>query len=364
MKNELLYTIALTQLDGVGYYNAKKIVDYFGSASDFFESPYESLSIDRITKKVFDKANLMSAIELAKGELDFIEKNKISTYVLSDELYPSRLKQCPDAPVILYGKGKVNLNSKKVISIVGTRKITAYGKTIVKELVEKLPEDVVVVSGLAYGVDIEAHKLALETNKSTVAVLAHGLDRIYPSVHSGYAKEMLNNGGLLTDFISGTIPNRENFPKRNRIVAGISEATIVVESSKKGGSLITANVAHSYDRDVFAYPGKSTDINSVGCNFLIKSQKAQLVESAEDILRYLNWDSVSTTKTTQIKMPVGLNINEEKVYNYLSNNGKTNFDKLSFELNIPSFKLSPILLNMEFSGWLQALPGKNFELLN
>lgn len=363
MKTELLQSIALTQLSGIGYFNAKKIIDHFGSATAFFENPSEAVNVNRITQKIINKSNINKALERAKRELEFIEKNTIQALMFSDKAYPALLKECPDAPVVLYGKGNMNLNSTRILSVVGTRKITNYGKALCKELIENLPDDVLIVSGLAYGVDIESHKLALETGKSTVAVLAHGLDRIYPATHSGYAKQMIENGGLLTDFISETNPDRTNFPKRNRIVAGLSEATIVIESAQKGGSLITANVANSYDREVFAFPGKSLDVNSKGCNYLIKSQKAQLVESADDVLKYLNWDLAGKQKSAQLKMPVGLNSVEQKIYDYLNQNNKTNFDELSVKLNLPPYELSPVLLTMEFSGLLNTLPGKNFELV-
>ena len=361
MKNELLHSVALTQLDGVGYFNAKKIIDYFGTASAFFENPKEAINVSRISKKILSESNLNQALKKAYLELDFIEKNNIQTFVLNEPNYPEYLKECPDAPIVLFGKGDLDLNRKRIISVVGTRKITAYGKAICKELIDGLPDDVLIVSGLAYGVDVEIHRLAIEKGISNVAVLAHGLDRIYPSAHSGYAKEMMKNGGLLSDFVSGTNPDRENFPKRNRIVAGMSEATIVIESAQKGGSLITANVANSYDREVFAFPGKSTDVNSKGCNLLIKNQKALLVESAEDIMQYLNWNNKKTSPKQMI-MPIGLTPEEQSIYEVLKQHEKLHFDELASKLNLASSQLSVLLLNMEFSGIVNSIPGKNYQL--
>lgn len=363
MKNDLLHTIALTQLDGIGYFNAKKILTHFNTAKAFFENPYEIDNINRLSSKILSKKNIETALKIAEAEVNFIEKYNIQPLLISDKKFPNALKECADAPIVLYTKGNVDFNSKRILSIVGTRKITNYGKQVCKELIENLPKDVLVLSGLAYGVDIEAHKSAIDYEISTAAVLAHGLDRIYPAAHSGYAKQMLENGALISDFISNTNPDRENFPKRNRIVAGMAEATIVIESADKGGSLITANLANAYDRDVFAFPGKSTDLNSRGCNSLIKNQKAQLVESSEDILTYLGWNNDNASISKQITIPIGLTETEQLIFDHLIAKGKTQFDVLSTNLNIPVSELSVTLLTMEFSGLINTLPGKNYDLV-
>jgi len=364
MNEELFNAITLTQIKGVGYFNAKKIIDYFGNASALFANIDEVSNIERVSKNIFTKDAIDDAKKVAEKELAFIEKNNITVlHITQNEDYPELLKQCADAPILLYTKGNINLNSTKVLSIVGTRKITKYGKDLCKELIENLPQDVVILSGLAVGVDVEAHKWALETNKQTVAVLAHGLDRIYPSTHSGIAKKMLENGGLITDYISDTNPDRENFPKRNRIVAGIAEATIVIESAEKGGSLITANIANSYGREVFAFPGKTNDINSKGCNFLIKTQRAQLVESAQDVLNYLGWSTDKPKeKTKQTKLALNLSDTEQKIYTLIAEKEKIGFDELAVTLNMPANELSVELLNLEFSGLINTLPGKVYEV--
>lgn len=361
---ELFNSITLTQIKGIGYYNAKKIIDYFGSANALFDNLDDVGNVERISKNIFTKDNIDEAKKIAEKELVFIKKHHINTWLLHESSdYPELLKPCADAPIVLYTKGNIKLNNTKVLSIVGTRKITKYGKDLCKELIENLSQDVVVLSGLAVGVDVEAHKWALETKKQTVAVLAHGLDRIYPSTHSGIAKQMLNNGGLVTDYISGTNPDRENFPKRNRIVAGIAEATIVVESAEKGGSLITANIANSYDREVFAFPGKSSDLNSKGCNFLIKTQRAQLVEDAQDILNYLGWaEKKIKEKPKQTSLALNLYNTEEKIYNLIQEKQKIGFDEIVISLNISASELSVNLLNLEFSGLINTLPGKMYEV--
>jgi DNA processing protein len=362
--HELFNTITLTQIRGIGYFNAKKIIDHFGSATALFQNLQEVENIDRLSKSIFTKEAIDEARKIAEKELTFIEKHHINTWLLHESNdYPELLKPCADAPIVLYSKGNIQLNNKKVLSIVGTRKITKYGKDLCKELLETLPQDIVILSGLAVGVDVEAHKWALETNKQTAAVLAHGLDRIYPSTHSGIAKQMLENGGLITDYISGTNPDRENFPKRNRIVAGIAEATVVIESAEKGGSLITANVANSYGREVFAFPGKTSDLNSKGCNFLIKTQRAQLVENAQDILNYLGWTSNKPKENTkQTKLALNLSDAEQKIYSLIADKEKISFDEMVVALNMPASELSVELLNLEFSGLINTLPGKMYEV--
>ncbi|MFP5471572.1 MAG: DNA-processing protein DprA [Bacteroidia bacterium] len=363
MNQELFNAITLTQIKGIGHYNAKKIIDYFGSANALFDNLDDVGRVERISKNSFTKENINEARKIAEKELAFIEKHHINTWLLHESNdYPELLKPCADAPIVLYSKGNIKLNNTKILSIVGTRKITKYGKDLCKELIENLPQDTVILSGLAVGVDVEAHKWALETEKQTVAVLAHGLDRIYPSTHSGIAKQMLKNGGLITDYISGTNPDRENFPKRNRIVAGISEATVVIESAEKGGSLITANIANSYGREVFSFPGKTSDLNSKGCNFLIKTQRAQLVENAQDVLNYLGWtEKKIKEKPKQAQLALNLSDAEQKIYTLIADKEKIGFDELVVSLNMPASELSVELLNLEFSGLINTLPGKVYE---
>ena len=251
-----------------------------------------------------------------------------------------------------------------MISIVGTRQITSYGTEFCKKLIADLaPLDPIIVSGFAYGVDIVAHQAALEHNLQTIGVLAHGLNQIYPKTHKKYVSKIEENGGFMTEFWSSSNPEKENFVKRNRIVAGISEATIVIESADKGGSLITATMANDYNRDVFAVPGRTTDKYSQGCNTLIKTQKANLLSSAADLIYMLNWDIEKETKPVQKQLFVSLDEDEQKIYNYLQKNGKELLDTIALKCDFPIYKISGLLLNMELKSVIRPLPGKLFEAI-
>ena len=283
MDKNLLYHIALTSIPNIGSITAKKLIAYTGSVSQIFNDKKSTLEkIPGIG--AFNAQNIIQnkdfALNLAQHELSFIEKHNINALTYLEDNFPKRLIQCEDGPLVIFSNGEFNFNSQKVISIVGTRNATDYGKEFCENLIfDLMPHKPLIVSGLAFGVDICAHKSAIKNNLPTIGVLAHGLDRIYPAIHTSTAKQMLENGGLVTEFRSGTNPDRENFPKRNRIIAGLSDLTIVIESSKKGGSLITADLANSYNRDVFALPGRINDTQSEGCNALIKQNKAHLIQS-------------------------------------------------------------------------------------
>lgn len=297
MKNhELLCRLALTQLPGIGIAGAHKLLDATeGKVAMLFDHPKDLGDIiPGISPKIASVFDAPEVLRRCEAELSFAEKNHIACLTCDDEAYPSRLRECDDAPLVLFYRGISDLNQRHIISMVGTRNATDYGKDIcmrfIGELKELLP-DVIIVSGLAYGIDIHAHRAALQHKMETIGVLAHGLDRIYPSVHRRTAAEMTQCGGLLTEFMSGTNPDKQNFVKRNRIVAGISDATIVIESANKGGSLITAEIAESYHRDCFAFPGRINDMYSAGCNELIRSNRAVLLQSAEELIKAMNWDS-------------------------------------------------------------------------
>jgi len=289
--NELFYLLALLQVEGVGDIMAKKLLTAFGSAAAVFEAkPNQLRTIDGIGDVLVRKLKDKSIFEKANAEMQFIAQEGIEVLYFTGEAYPERLKHCIDGPVLLFGSGNFDFRNRKLISIVGTRQITAYGTEFCKKLLEDLSfYNPIIVSGFAYGVDIVAHQTALELQLQTVGVLAHGLNQIYPKSHKKYVAKMEHNGGFLTEFWSSSSPEKENFVKRNRIVAGMSEATIVIESAEKGGSLITANLANDYNRDVFAVPGRTTDKYSQGCNELIKTQRAQLITSAADLIYCLNW---------------------------------------------------------------------------
>jgi len=364
-ETDLYYTLALLKIDGVGDIVAKKLINHCGSAEKVFSAKSDFLKrIDGVGDVLLKNLKNTSVFDAAAAELKFIKSNAITVTSYNEEAYPTKLKHCIDGPVLLFSSGNINWNNQKIISIVGTRKITNYGIEFCKKLIEDLfPFNPIIVSGFAYGVDITAHKLALDNNLQTVGVLAHGLDKIYPSVHKKYVAKMEQNGGFITEFWSNSNPDRENFVKRNRIVAGIAEATIVIESAEKGGSLITANLANEYNRDVFAVPGRSTDVYSQGCNLLIKTQRANLLTSAADLVYMLNWDMPESGKEKNIQKQLFVELNEEeqKIYDYLQKNGKQLLDIIALDCDFPVFKMSSFLLNMELKGVIRPLPGKMFE---
>jgi DNA processing protein len=282
-----------------------------------------------------------------------------------DADYPEYLRHCIDSPILLFSKGKIDLAHRKIISIVGTRNITSYGTAFCEQLIEDLaPLNPIIVSGFAYGVDICVQKAAIKHGLQTVGCLAHGLNQIYPKVHSKYIPDVEKNGGFYTEFWSSSQPERENFLKRNRIIAGMSEATIVIESAEKGGSLVTADIAHSYNRDVFAVPGRAEDKYSKGCNDLIKQQKAHMLTSAADLIYILNWQlQDKKTKAIQKQLFIDLDETEQLLYSYLQTNGKQLLDTIALECKLPIFRISSTLLTMEMKGVIRPLPGKLFEAL-
>lgn len=362
---ELFYLLALLKVDGVGDIMAKKLLVNCSKAEDVFKTKTNQLAaIDGVGSVLLKNLKDKSIFEKANQELEFIRKNNITVSYFQEENYPDRLKHCLDSPVLLFSGGNINLKNKKIISIVGTRQITSYGTEFCRKLIEDLiPLDPVIVSGFAYGVDIVAHQFAMDYNLQTIGVLAHGLNQVYPKTHKKYMAKMEENGGFITEFWSSSNPDKENFVKRNRIVAGISEATIVIESADKGGSLITANLANDYNRDVFAVPGRVTDRYSQGCNDLIKTQKANVLTSAADLIYVLNWDLEKKPKVIQQQLFIDLNSDEQKIYDFLLKNGKELLDIIALECDLPIFKISGTLLNMELKGIIRPLPGKMFEVV-
>ncbi|WP_298117828.1 DNA-processing protein DprA [Flavobacterium sp.] len=363
---ELLHLLALLKVEGIGDVLAKKLLNHFPTAESIFKAKASQLSsIDGIGQVVIKNLKNKSVFELAKAELNFIEENDIKAFFYKDENYPKRLKHCIDGPILLFASGNIDFNNRKIISIVGTREITTYGTEFCKKLIEDLaPLNPIIVSGFAYGVDIVAHKAAMENNLQTIGVIAHGLNQVYPKVHKKYVGKMEEKGGFLTEFWSTSNPEKENFVKRNRIVAGMSEATIVIESAEKGGSLITANLANDYNRDVFAVPGRTTDKFSQGCNNLIKTQRAHLLTSAADIMYILNWElQPKEEKVIQKQLFITLENDEQKLYDYLIKNGKQLLDVIALDCDLPVFKTASILLNMELKGVARPLPGKLFEVV-
>ena len=369
MTDKRIYQIGLTMINGVGDVLARQLLQTFGDAEAVFAEKRQTLEkIPGFGSLTAAAVKSPEVLLQAEKELTFIEKNQISCYFLTDESYPKRLKECSDAPVLLYFKGKVDLNSTHIVSIVGTRHITEYGRTMTEELIHALSAsypDLPVVSGLAYGVDICAHRSALKYGLPTVAVLAHGLDRIYPSSHRSVAVEMLSHGGLLSDFPSGTEPDKPNFVRRNRIVAGLAEATIVMESAEKGGSLITADLAFSYGHDVYAFPGRVNDYYSKGCNALIRQNKAGLITSASDLVSALCWDVNKTPSPAPVQAELFFEEDDRAgtVIKLLREKGEIHIDQLATELNLSVRELSSLLFELEMNGRIKALPGNIYKLL-
>ncbi|MCB0754283.1 MAG: DNA-protecting protein DprA [Flavobacteriales bacterium] len=359
------HLIALSMIPGLGDSRIKKLVAYCGGAKEVFSQPQHFLEkIPNIGSKIAASVSSKDVLLKAEKEIAFTEKNGVSIISFLDQEYPQRLKHCDDAPVVLYKKGAGSINPPKAVAIVGTRNATREGKEITEKLVEELAiANVTIVSGLAYGIDIAAHKACLKNNIPTIGCLAHGLDRIYPKLHERTANEMLENGALITDFPIGTNPDRENFPKRNRIVAGMADATIVVEAAAKGGALITAELANGYNRDVFAVPGRVSDPYSEGCNSLIKYLKAAMVTSGKDVLRSMGWDEKASAKKPEVQKKLLINLTEdqEKVVSVLQQQEHT-IDRLSVLAELPMSKVATVLLELEFEGIVSNLPGKVYKL--
>ncbi|WP_325201666.1 DNA-processing protein DprA [Flavobacterium sp.] len=362
--SDLYYTLALLKVEGVGDIVAKKLINHCGSAEKVFsEKRSHLLAIDGVGEVLLKNLKNTSVFDLAQTEIRFIEKENIDFTFYQEPIYPERLKHCIDSPVVLFQSGQIDLQNRKLISIVGTRQITSYGTDFTRKLIEDLsPLNPVIVSGFAYGVDIVAHQTAIDCGLQTIGVLAHGLNQIYPKMHKKYIGKMEQNGGFMTEFWSTSSPERENFIRRNRIVAGMSEATIVIESAEKGGSLITANIANDYNRDVFAVPGRSSDKYSQGCNNLIKTQRAHLLTSAADIVYMLNWELEEKNRNVvQGQLFISLEPEEQRVYDFLQKNGKELLDIIALECGFPIFKISSLLLQMELKGAIRPLPGRLFE---
>ena len=370
MQDEQIYTLALTRIPGLGLMGAYNLVRTLGSASAIFQHRKELKELlPEVSDKLIKALDCPEAFHRAEEELKYAEKNQIQCITLNDAAYPSRLKECEDAPLALFYRGNAPLNALKVISMVGTRHATAYGEDLCQSFIRELKElrpDVLIVSGLAYGIDICAHRAALQHGFATIGVLAHGLDRIYPTAHRKTAIDMMNHGGLLTEFMSGTNPDRQNFVKRNRIVAGMSDATIVVESAIKGGALITAELAESYHRDCFAFPGRTTDIYSAGCNEIIRNNRASLLSSAEDFVNAMGWNLTNnkTKDVIQRELFPELSEEEKKIVQVLHRNPDgIQINTLVVETNIPINRISAILFELEMKGVIHALAGGVYRLL-
>jgi DNA processing protein len=369
-RTELLYQIALKQIQGVGDVIAKNLIAYCGSASTVFNAKKDALMKipqvgEYVAQFVLSSRNNSEIFKRAEEEIKFIEEENITPLFFTDAAYPNKLKNCNDAPILLFYKGNADLNKEKIVAVIGTRNATEYGKQQTEKLMAGLAaENILIVSGLAYGIDVCAHKAALVNKLDTVGVLAHGLDDLYPDLHTNTANKMIHQGGLLTEYVSKTNPDKENFPKRNRIVAGMSDAVVVIESKRTGGALITAEIAHTYNRDVFAFPGEAEAEFSAGCNMLIKRNKAALIENAADLLYAMGWEQTENkkTKSNQFVLPVNLSDDETLLINLIKDTPSIHIDEICAKLQLTPGKVSGLLLQLEFSNLIKSLPGKVYTL--
>ncbi|MGB4578086.1 MAG: DNA-processing protein DprA [Paludibacter sp.] len=366
----LRYKIGITLIKGIGNNLAKNLIAYLGSAEAVFGEKQQNLAkIPGIGDVLSREIVKQDVLKRAEEEIEFIIKNKIQPFYFTDRDYPFRLKECPDSPIMIYTKGNCSLNDGKFIGVVGTRNATETGRENCKKLIAdlaRLQSNTIVVSGVAYGIDISAHKAALEYELPTIGIVGHGLDRIYPAAHRSIAVKMLEKGMLLTEYLSHTNPDRQNFVQRNRIIAGLCDATVVVESAVRGGALITAEMANDYNRDVFAFPGRVDDEWSGGCNALIKNNKASLIESAEDILRFMNWEKQDASSPTNIQTTLFLDLTDEEqqiVSTLRLNSEGLQLNELSLKLEKPISKISSLLLEMEFKGVVKCLPGNVYRIV-
>ncbi|MDR2286702.1 MAG: DNA-processing protein DprA [Prevotellaceae bacterium] len=362
MSDDLFYRIALTMIPGVGGITAKKLIAVFGSPQAVFEAPKSKLeNVLNANVKHLDKNNILRQ---AEKEIAFVNANSIRTLFYTDNDYPYKLNQCEDAPAVIFVKGTANLNNPKIISIVGTRNASNYGLSLCKKFVAELVEKgykPLIVSGLAYGIDICAHTAALSNGLDTIAVMGTPLNKIYPAPHENIARQIEKQGALISEFVTGITIAPSNFVSRNRIIAGLADVTVVVESAKKGGALLTANIANSYNRDVMAFPGRVGDERSQGCNNLIKTNKAALLESVEDLEYQMNWSTKPKSVQKQIEF-VNLTEPEQDILNFLKNKESESVDSISLETGISLPELSAFLLNMEFSDIVTTLPGNRYAV--
>ena len=373
MDQEIFYTMALTRLTNFNYQQALELYKTVGSAQLLFEHRNE---IGDIIKDASPR--LMEALKdwnepmrRAEAEIRFMEEHRIRALTLTSDDYPQRLTECPDAPIIIYYTGNADLNQTRIISIVGTRRMTTYGEDLIRRFIRDLRQycpEVLIVSGLAYGVDICAHKQALENGYPTVGVLAHGLDQIYPYRHREVAAKMINHGGLLTEFMSQTNADKPNFVRRNRIVAGMADAVILVESAAKGGGLITAEIAQSYARSVFAFPGNVGQPYSEGCNNLIRDNGAGLISNAEDFVKAMGW--LDETRLQQAiadgierNLFPDLSPEEQQIVSLLQQTNGLQLNIITVKTGIPIGRLTALLFQLEMKGVVKPLAGGIYHLL-
>lgn len=360
----LIYRVAVTLIPGIGHMNAKKLIAWCGEPEAIFREGRSALmKIPGMAKVLNNNFNKKELLLRAEQEVKFITNSRIRPLYYYDDDYPRRLKQCADSPLMLYYKGIDNLFEKRMLAVVGTRKATSYGKRACQQVIEGFSdEEVVIVSGMAYGIDSCAHRKALSCGLPTIGVLGHGLDRIYPNENRNMAARMLQQGGLLTEFLSQSKPDRENFPKRNRIIAGLSDAVLVVESATKGGAIITAEIANSYNRDVFAIPGRMYDPYSDGCHLLIRRNIAALTRSAEDIRYSMGWEGKVQARKSKTEFLGKYDHDEKIILNIILEKERAPIDDIVLIAGLGASKAASILLKLEFEGVITGLPGKLYEI--
>ncbi len=366
MVEDLIYKLAISMLPGIGPVKARKLISYVGSIEGVFKENVKNLEkIPGIGRILASKINLENVIDNAKKEAEFVSKYNIKTYFYLDKNYPKTLSKFDDSPLMLFVKGNWDFNKGKYLSLVGTRKMSYYGRELCENLVAdlvKLGFKPIIVSGLAYGIDYVAHKSALNNNLKTIAVLGHGLDRIYPASHKELAKKIIENGALITEFAVGSKREAANFVRRNRIIAALSDATIVVETPAKGGSLITAEYAVQYSKDVYTFPSRVGDKNSAGCNYLIKTNRAGLIENANDLIYNLRWEK-SKRLPKQPQIFLQLSEDDKKIVDVLREQELTNIDNIVYKSKLPINKVLAVLFKLEFNNVIKALPGRMYKLL-
>ena len=364
---ELQYQIALTMAQAIGPVTARKLISKAGSAREVFRMSRTSLEkIERIGPLLSQSILKSALLEQAEKEMKFLERHHILALYFKDTEYPTRLKECEDAPILLYARGSEGLNTKRALSVVGTRKASSYGKELCRSIVLELGSminDLAIISGLAFGIDVIAHRAALEGGIPTVAVLGHGLDTLYPHAHRETAKKICRQGALVTDFHSGMGPERNNFLRRNRIIAGMADATLVVESAASGGALITANMASSYQRDVLAVPGRATDERSKGCNGLIKKNVAAMVESARDVIHHLNWMDDVAQNPKHCSEKISFTIQEKQLLELMTQQSGLGPGELCMRSGIPIQKVLSLLTEMELKRWVVVEPGNRYQTM-
>ncbi|MCX7728680.1 MAG: DNA-processing protein DprA [Bacteroidia bacterium] len=369
MDVEKLYLLALSKIKNVGSVTGKNLIAYCGNAENIFKySKHQLMKVPGIGELIANEIiqNKHSALKFAEEEIKRIEEHKLSVCFYTDPNYPTRLKLLNDSPFLFYYKGDPLWNMERTIAIVGTRKPTAYGKDLIIKFIRDIaPFNPLIISGLAHGIDTFAHQEALNNGLKTIAVLGNGLPNIYPATNSKLANEIAQHGAVVSEYSIHVQPDAPNFPKRNRIVAGLADAVIVVESKLDGGSMITASIANSYHKDVFAFPGRTNDVYSSGCNALIKLQKAQMIESAEDVVYFMNWNLKETEikkSSATLSLPINLTSEQELIMSLLREKQKLHIDEISYYSKMSSSQLSVVLLEMEMNEWIRSLPGKMYEL--